>query len=62
MKRLNLQITRMDEEEETQVKGRENIFNKIIEENFPNLKKEMLIKVQAYRIPEEKFPSPQSKH
>ena len=32
-------------------KGTKNIFNKITEENFPNLKKEMLIKVQdAYRI------------
>jgi hypothetical protein len=29
-----------------------NIFNKIIEENFPNLKKERLMNVQeAYRIP-----------
>ena len=28
-----------------------NIFNKIIEENFPNLKKEMPIKVQGYRTP-----------
>lgn len=27
------------EEEETQVKVTENIFNKVIEENFPNLKK-----------------------
>jgi hypothetical protein len=28
-----------------------NIFNKIIEENFPNLKKEMAINEQAYRKP-----------
>jgi hypothetical protein len=29
-----------------------NIFNKIIEENFPNLKKEMLINIQeVYRTP-----------
>ena len=34
------------------LKGPENVFNKIIEENFPKLKKEMDIKVQeAYRTP-----------
>jgi hypothetical protein len=30
-----------DENEDFQLKGPANIFNKIIEENFPNLKKEM---------------------
>ena len=35
-----------EEGEETQIKGTENIFNKIIEENFPNQKKEVHIKVQ----------------
>jgi hypothetical protein len=35
-----------------QLKGPANIFNKIIEENFPNLKKEMPINIQeAYRTP-----------
>lgn len=34
------------EGEETPVKGTKNIFSKIIEENFPNLKEEMPIKVQ----------------
>ena len=39
-------------EEDSQLKGPENIFNKIIEEKFPNLKKEMPINVQeAYRTP-----------
>jgi hypothetical protein len=34
------------------IKGPENVFNKIIEVNFPNLKKEMAIKVQeAYSTP-----------
>ena len=34
-----------------QFKGPLNIFNKIIEENFPNLKKEMLMNIQeAYRM------------
>jgi hypothetical protein len=36
----------IEKEDENQVKGSENIFNKIIEENSPNLKKEMSIKVQ----------------
>lgn len=41
----------MKEGEETQVKDMENIFNKIMEENFFNLKKEVPIKVQTvYRI------------
>ena len=52
MKRPNLRIIGIEENEESQFKGPENVFNKIIEENFPNLKKEMDIKVQeAYRTP-----------
>ena len=35
-----------------QLKGPANIFNKIIEENFPNLKKDMPMNIQeAYRTP-----------
>ena len=35
-----------------QFKGPANIFNKIIQENFPNLKKEMPMNIQeAYRTP-----------
>ena len=41
MKRLNLMITGIDENEDFQLTGPANIFNKIIEENFPNLKKDM---------------------
>jgi hypothetical protein len=52
MKRTNLRIIGIEEGEETQVKGTENVFNKIIEENFPNLNKEMPIKEQeAHRTP-----------
>ena len=52
MKRPNLKIIGIEEGEESQLNGSENIFNKIIEENFPNLKEEMVIKVQeAYRTP-----------
>jgi hypothetical protein len=41
MRRPNLRIIGVDENEDFQLKGPPNIFNKIIEENFPNLKKEM---------------------
>jgi hypothetical protein len=41
MKRPNLRIIGRDEREDSHYKGPGNIFNKIIEENFPNLKKEM---------------------
>jgi hypothetical protein len=52
MKRPNLRITRIEENKDTQIKGPENVLNKIIEDNFPKLKKEMDIKVQeAYRTP-----------
>jgi predicted DNA-binding protein (UPF0278 family) len=40
MRRPNLWII-VDENEEFQLKVTANIFNKIIEENFPNLKNEM---------------------
>ena len=44
MKRPNLRIG-IKEGEELQLKGTENICNKIIEENFTNLKKDVPIKV-----------------
>jgi hypothetical protein len=52
MKRLNLRIIGIEESEDSQLKGPANIFNKIIEENVLNLKKEMPINIQeAYRTP-----------
>ena len=52
MRRPNLWIIGVDENEDFQLKGPANIFNKIIEENFPNLKKEMPMNIQeAYRTP-----------
>jgi hypothetical protein len=52
MRQPNLQIIGVDENEDFQLKGPANIFNKIIEENFPNLKKKMPMNIQeAYRIP-----------
>jgi predicted nucleic acid-binding Zn-ribbon protein len=41
MRRPNLRIIGVEENEDFQIKGPANIFNKIIEENFPNLKKDM---------------------
>jgi hypothetical protein len=38
IKRINLRIMGIEEGEEVQAKGIHNIFNKIIPENFPNLK------------------------
>ena len=52
MRRSNLRIIGIEESEDSQLKGLVNIFNKIIEENFPNLKKELPINIQeAYRTP-----------
>jgi chromosome segregation ATPase len=45
MRRPNLR-TIVDENEDFQLKGPANIFNKIIEEDFPNLKKEMPMNIQ----------------
>jgi hypothetical protein len=52
MRRPNLRKIGIEESEESQLKGPVNIFNKIIEENFPKLKKEMPMNIQeAYRTP-----------
>jgi hypothetical protein len=52
MRRTNLRITGIDKNEDFQLKGPINTFNKIIEENFPNLKKEMSMNIQeSYRTP-----------
>jgi predicted ribosome quality control (RQC) complex YloA/Tae2 family protein len=51
IRRPNSGIIGTDENEDFQHKGPVNIFNKILEENFPNLKKEMPMNIQeAYRI------------
>jgi hypothetical protein len=52
MTRLNLRIIGIDENEDFQLKGTANIFNNIIEENFPTQKKEVPTNIQeAYRTP-----------
>jgi hypothetical protein len=45
MRRPNLRIIGIEESEDFQLKGSVNIFNKIIEENFPNLNKEMAMNI-----------------
>jgi hypothetical protein len=48
----NLRIISVDENEDFQLKGPVNVFNKIIEEYFPNLKKEIPMNIQeAYKTP-----------
>lgn len=52
MKRPSLKIKGIEKGEETQVKDTESVCNKITEEHFPNLKKEMPIKVkETHRTP-----------
>jgi hypothetical protein len=52
MRRTNLRIMGIDKNKDFQLKGPVYIFNKIIEENFPNLKREMPMNIkEAYRIP-----------
>jgi hypothetical protein len=52
MRRPKLRIIGVDENEDFQLKVQANIVNKIIQENFPNLKKEMHMNIQeAYRTP-----------
>ena len=52
LKRSSIRIAGREEGEKAQLKNPETIYNKIIEENFPNLNKYMPIKVQkAHRTP-----------
>jgi hypothetical protein len=50
MRRPNLRIIGIEDSKDCQLKGPVNIFNKIIEENFPNLKKEMPITIKERKI------------
>jgi hypothetical protein len=52
MRRPNLRIIGIEENKDSQLKGLVNIFNKIIEKNITNLKKEMSMNIhEAYRTP-----------
>ena len=52
MRKTNIRIIGIDKKEDFQLKGPVNIFNKIIEENSHNPKKEMPMNIQeTYRTP-----------
>ena len=52
LRRPNLSIIGIEESEDLQLKDPVNIFNKIIDETFPNLKNKMSMNIQeAYRTP-----------
>ena len=52
MRRPNQRIIGVDDNEDFQLKGPANIFKKMIEESFPNLKNDMPMDIQeAYRTP-----------
>jgi hypothetical protein len=52
MRRPNIRTIGIDKKEDFQLKGPVNIFDKITEENFPNLRKVMPMNIQeAYRTP-----------
>jgi hypothetical protein len=55
MRKSNLWIIGVDGNEDFQLKGPANIFNKIIEENFPYLTPEMPINKTPETGPEKKF-------
>ena len=46
MRRPNQRIIGIEESEDFQLKGPVNVFNKIIDESFPNLKKEMPMNIK----------------
>ena len=46
MRRPSLRKIGIEESKDSQLKGPVNILNKITEENFPNIKKEMPMNVQ----------------
>jgi recombinational DNA repair protein RecR len=46
MRRPNQRIICIEESKDYKLKGPVNIFNKIIEENFPNIKKEIPMNIQ----------------
>jgi hypothetical protein len=52
IRRTNLRIIGINERNNFQLKGSVNIFNNIIDDYFPNLKKEMPMNIQeTYRTP-----------
>jgi hypothetical protein len=48
MRRPNLRIIVIEVSKDSQIKGPINMFNKIIEDHFPNLKKDMSMNVPKH--------------
>ena len=63
MKRNNIRIIRIPEGEEEE-QGKENLFEKVIMENFPNLRREKVTQIQeTQRVPNNRNPkSPTARH
>ena len=53
MKRNNIHIIGIPEEEE---QGRENLFEKVMMENFPNLMREKVTQIQETQSPNQEEP------
>ena len=61
MKKPNLRTICIEEAEGVELKSTDNIFLKILEENFPSPKKDMPMKIQeAYRTPNRLNPNKKS--
>ena len=54
MKRNNIDIIRIPEEDEQQ--GIENLFEKVMMENFPNLMREKVTQIQETQSPNQEEP------
>jgi hypothetical protein len=63
MRIANLRIIGIEESKDSQLKGPVEIFNKIIQENFPDLKNEMPMNIQeAYKTPNRLYQKTNSSH
>jgi hypothetical protein len=61
MKRPNLRVIGKEQREDSQLQGSENVFNRIIKETVPNLKKEIPVNIQEacrtpYKLNQKKYP------
>ena len=55
MKRNNIRIIGIPEGEEEE-QGRENLFEKVMTENFPNLRREKVTQIQESQSPKQEEP------
>ena len=64
MKRNNIHIIWIPEEEEEEKQGIENLFQKVMMENFPNLMREKVTQIQeTQKVPIKRKPkTPTSRH